>query len=60
MDIVPEAECEVCGTLTPEERAALRADLAVIPLRVPICERCPEAWARNVGFGPLIDGAARR
>jgi hypothetical protein len=56
MEMVSEAECNVCGALTAEERAALRTDLLVIPIREPICEHCLMAWARNVGFGPLLDG----
>jgi hypothetical protein len=45
---VPEADCALCGHLDPVQRLALRADLLVIPLRDPVCDRCVEAFTANL------------
>jgi hypothetical protein len=50
----PEANCALCRDLDPAERAAMRANLIVIPLHEidHICEPCMEAFTANpVGRG---------
>jgi hypothetical protein len=47
---VTEADCLLCRDLDPAQRAAMRADLIVIPLRdiEHICEPCMEAFTANL------------
>jgi hypothetical protein len=47
---ITEAKCVLCYDLDPAQRAAMRADLIVIPLRDidRICEQCLEAFTANL------------
>jgi hypothetical protein len=47
-DTIAEADCVLCRHLNPDQRAAMRAQLIVIPLRDPVCDQCVEAFAANL------------
>jgi hypothetical protein len=47
-DTIAEADCSLCRNLDPAQRAAMRADLIVIPLRDPVCDGCVEAFTANL------------
>jgi hypothetical protein len=48
---VTEADCVLCRDLDPGQRAAMRADLIVIPLGDPVCDGCVEAFTANLFAG---------
>jgi hypothetical protein len=59
---VTEADCVLCRDLDPAQRAAMRADLIVIPLREPVCDGCVEAFTANLfaGFPKTEEEKMRR
>jgi hypothetical protein len=61
-ETVAEADCVLCRDLDPAQRAAMRADLIVIPLREPVCDQCLEAFAANLfaGFPKTEEERLRR
>jgi hypothetical protein len=48
---VTEVECTLCRDLNPAQRAAMRAQLIVIPFRDPVCDGCVEAFTANLFAG---------
>jgi hypothetical protein len=50
-EMIAEADCALCRHLNPTQRAAMRADLLVMPLRDPVCDHCVEAVAANLFAG---------
>jgi hypothetical protein len=61
-DTVPEADCALCRDLDPAQRAAMRAQLIVIPLRDPVCDGCVEAFTAKLfaGFPKTEEEKMRR
>jgi hypothetical protein len=59
---VTEADCALCRHLNPAQRATMRADLIVIPLREPVCDACVEAFTANLfaGFPKTEEEKMRR
>jgi hypothetical protein len=60
-ETIAEADCVLCRHLNPAQRAAMRADLLVIPLRDPVCDQCMEAFTANLfaGFPKTEEGRRR-
>jgi hypothetical protein len=50
-DTIPEADCSLCCDLDPAQRATMRVQLIVIPLRDPVCDGCVEAFTANLFEG---------
>jgi hypothetical protein len=61
-DPIPESDCTLCRHLNPAQRAAMRAQLIVIPLRDPVCDACVEAFTTNLfaGFPKTEEEKMRR
>jgi hypothetical protein len=47
-EAISEADCVLCRHLDPAQRAAMRADLLLIPLRQPVRDPCMEAFSANL------------
>jgi hypothetical protein len=61
-ETIAEADCVLYRHLNPAQRAAMRADLLVIPLRDPVCDQCVEAFTANLfaGFPKTEEEKMRR
>jgi hypothetical protein len=55
-ETIAEANCALCRDLDPAQRAAMRSDLIVIPLREPVCDQCTLAfWANLLANAPKTE-----